>query len=225
MFVLTLENGGKKANFAAIYDVTPLIHYTMATCLTENISLNNNLSQFDGPYLSLRIFMEPFDSQRAIKCYKRDLALNPDNSTAGEAICDFLDASGKESLEIAVCREASDKSPRAFWALCRLGYLLVIILLILIFYLYLYIAFLFRVHTFGWLLRVNQKKWSEAMQSLQQAIRGYPTCADLWEEGHSYKQSYEPDGANRVTRSGKSQMKDGISETVPKRSSTLRKTR
>lgn len=66
------------------------------------------------------------DSQRAIKCYQRAIGLNPDDSIAGEAICDILDASGKETLEIAVCREASEKSPRAFWALCRLGYLLVI---------------------------------------------------------------------------------------------------
>lgn len=66
------------------------------------------------------------DSQRAIKCYQRALGLNPDDSIAGEAICDILDATGKETLEIAVCREASHKSPRAFWALCRLGYLLVI---------------------------------------------------------------------------------------------------
>lgn len=100
------------------------------------------------------------DSQRAIKCYQRALGLNPDDSIAGEAICDILDATGKETLEIAVCREASHKSPRAFWALCRLGYLL-----------------------------VNQNKWSEAVQSLQQAIRGYPTCADLWEAlGLSYQQ-------------------------------------
>lgn len=66
------------------------------------------------------------DSQRAIKCYQRALSLNPDDSIAGEAVCDILDATGKETLEIAVCREASLKSPRAFWALCRLGYLLVI---------------------------------------------------------------------------------------------------
>lgn len=100
------------------------------------------------------------DSQRAIKCYQRALSLNPDDSIAGEAVCDILDATGKETLEIAVCREASLKSPRAFWALCRLGYLL-----------------------------VNQNKWSEAVQSLQQAIRGYPTCADLWEAlGLSYQQ-------------------------------------
>lgn len=32
-------------------------------------------------------------------------------------------------------------------------------------------------------MQVHQKKWSEAVQSLQQAIRGYPTSADLWEVG------------------------------------------
>lgn len=43
-----------------------------------------------------------------------------------EALCDLLDGEGKESLEIAVCREASEKSPRAFWAFQRLGYLQVL---------------------------------------------------------------------------------------------------
>ena len=40
-----------------------------------------------------------------------------------EAVCDLLDVEGKESLELAVCKEAADKSPRAFWAFRRLGYL------------------------------------------------------------------------------------------------------
>lgn len=35
----------------------------------------------------------------------------------------MLDKEGKESLEISVCREASEKSPRAFWAFRRLGFL------------------------------------------------------------------------------------------------------
>lgn len=94
----------------------------------------------------------PGDTQRASKCYQRAVNLNPDDSEAGEGLCDLLDRDGKESLEIAVCREASEKSPRAFWAFRRLGYLL-----------------------------VHQKKWSEALQSLQHAIRGYPGCSDLWE--------------------------------------------
>lgn len=40
-----------------------------------------------------------------------------------EALCNLLDEGGKESLEVAACREASERSPRAFWAFCRLGYL------------------------------------------------------------------------------------------------------
>ncbi|KAI3457257.1 hypothetical protein Pfo_013920 [Paulownia fortunei] len=96
-----------------------------------------------------RVSPEP---QRALKCYQRAVALNPDDSDAGEAICDLLDEGGKESLVLAVCREASEKSARAFWAFRRMGY-----------------------------LQAHQKKWSEAIQSLQHAIRGFPMCADLWE--------------------------------------------
>ncbi|VAH17868.1 unnamed protein product [Triticum turgidum subsp. durum] len=92
------------------------------------------------------------DAQRAARCYQRAVALDPDDAEAGEALCDLLDAEGKESLELAVCKEAAGKSPRAFWAFRRLGY-----------------------------LQVHQKKWSDAIQSLQHSIRGYPTCADLWE--------------------------------------------
>ncbi|XP_026404471.1 tetratricopeptide repeat protein SKI3-like [Papaver somniferum] len=92
------------------------------------------------------------DTSRASKCYQRSLTLNPDDFEAGEALCDLLSDDGKETLEVAVCRDASEKSPRAFWAYRRLGYLL-----------------------------AHQKKWTEAVQNLQQAIRGYPTCADLWE--------------------------------------------
>ncbi|KVI07563.1 Tetratricopeptide-like helical, partial [Cynara cardunculus var. scolymus] len=109
------------------------------------------------------------DTQRALKCYQRALNLAPQDSESGvslifnisphfvhsfdyESMCDLLDKEGKESLEVAVCREASGKSPRAFWAFRRLGF-----------------------------LQVHQKKWSEAVHNLQQAIRGYPTSADLWE--------------------------------------------
>ncbi|KAL6996045.1 hypothetical protein U1Q18_006180 [Sarracenia purpurea var. burkii] len=92
------------------------------------------------------------DNQRALKCYQRAVTLWPDDSESGEALCDLLDGGGKESLEVAVCQEASGKSPRAFWAFRRLGY-----------------------------LQIHQNRWSEAVPSLQHAIRGYPTCADLWE--------------------------------------------
>lgn len=40
-----------------------------------------------------------------------------------ESLCNLLDEGGKENLEAAVCHEASEKSPKAFWAFRRLGYL------------------------------------------------------------------------------------------------------
>lgn len=66
------------------------------------------------------------DSQRALKCYHRAVILNPDDSLAGEPFCDLLDQQGKLTLQFSVCSEASDKSPRAFWAFRRLGFLLVL---------------------------------------------------------------------------------------------------
>ncbi|KAK9103609.1 hypothetical protein Sjap_020863 [Stephania japonica] len=90
--------------------------------------------------------------QRASKCYQRAVTICPDDFEAGEALCDLFEDQGKMSLELALCRECSNKSPKAFWAFRRLGFLL-----------------------------VHQKKWSEAVHPLQHAIRGYPTCADLWE--------------------------------------------
>ncbi|CAN8240206.1 unnamed protein product [Cochlearia groenlandica] len=92
------------------------------------------------------------DLNRAAKCYQRAVLLNPNDSDSGEALCDLFDGQGKEILEIAVCRDASEKSPKAFWAFSRLGY-----------------------------IQLHQKKWSEAVQSLQHAIRGYPIMSDLWE--------------------------------------------
>lgn len=92
------------------------------------------------------------DTQRALKCYQRAVFIDPNDLDSGEAMCNLLDKQGKESLQVAVCKEASAKSPRAFWAFSRLGFLL-----------------------------VHQKKWSEAVQSLQHAIRGHQTWPDLWE--------------------------------------------
>lgn len=43
-----------------------------------------------------------------------------------EGLCDLLDEEGKESLETSICREALEKSPRAFWAFRRLGYMQVL---------------------------------------------------------------------------------------------------
>ena len=42
-----------------------------------------------------------------------------------DALCNLLDKEGKESLEIAACKDAISKSPRAFLAFSRLGCLLV----------------------------------------------------------------------------------------------------
>jgi len=63
------------------------------------------------------------DLNRAAKCYQRAVLINPNDSDSGEALCDLFDRQGKEILEIAVCRDASEKSPKAFWAFCRLGYI------------------------------------------------------------------------------------------------------
>ncbi|XP_058220446.1 tetratricopeptide repeat protein SKI3 isoform X2 [Rhododendron vialii] len=116
---------------------------------------NGTAFRYLGHYYS-RVSM---DHQRALKCYQRAVTLTPDDTESGEALCDLLDEGGKESLEVSVCREASDKSPRAFWAFRRLGY-----------------------------LQIHRKKWSEAVPSLQHAIRGYPACADLWEAlGRAYQ--------------------------------------
>ncbi|XP_022158433.1 tetratricopeptide repeat protein SKI3 isoform X2 [Momordica charantia] len=92
------------------------------------------------------------DIERALKCYQRAVSLDAEDFQSGEALCNLLHHEGKESLEVAICKEASAKSPRAFWAFRRLGY-----------------------------LQVYEKKWAEAVLSLQHAIRGYPSCADLWE--------------------------------------------
>ncbi|KAL0387561.1 UNVERIFIED_CONTAM: Tetratricopeptide repeat protein SKI3 [Sesamum radiatum] len=69
------------------------------------------------------------EPQRALKCYQRAVVINPDDLEAGEALCDLLDEGGKESLVVAICREASEKSARAFWAFRRLGYLQVFVFL------------------------------------------------------------------------------------------------
>ncbi|XP_051140393.1 tetratricopeptide repeat protein SKI3 [Andrographis paniculata] len=110
--------------------------------------LNAAAFRYLGDYYA-HISPEP---QRSLKCYQRAVTLNPDDLEAGEAICNLLDEAGKESLELAICHEASEKSPRAFWAFRRMGY-----------------------------LQAHQRKWSEAIQSIQHAIRGFASCADLWE--------------------------------------------
>ncbi|GLJ53491.1 hypothetical protein SUGI_1141270 [Cryptomeria japonica] len=92
------------------------------------------------------------EMNRAIRCYQKCVTLNPEDSEAGEVLCDILNSAERETLEASICHEASQSSPRAFWAWRRMGY-----------------------------IKVNQRKWSDAVGSLQHAIRGYPICADLWE--------------------------------------------
>lgn len=117
---------------------------------------NGDAYRFLGNYYNLA----SRDKQRATRCYQKCVTLNPEDSEAGEALCDILDSGGQETLEAVICRDASQRSRRAFWAWRRMGY-----------------------------IQVQQKKWSDAVGSLQHAIRGYPTCADLWEAlGLSYQQ-------------------------------------
>ncbi|XP_033131987.1 tetratricopeptide repeat protein SKI3 [Brassica rapa] len=120
-------------------------HFVLSAKLNPD---NADAFKYLGHYYS-RVTL---DHNRAAKCYQRAVLLNVNDSESGEALCDLLDGQGKEILEVAVCHNASEKSPKAFWAFCRLGY-----------------------------IQLHQKKWSEAVQSLQHAIRGYPTVSDLWE--------------------------------------------
>ncbi|KAL5778461.1 hypothetical protein ACOSP7_011387 [Xanthoceras sorbifolium] len=143
----------------------PSLHFDLGVCLWERpesketaaehfvnaVKLNpQNAAAFR--YLGHYYSGVSVDTQRALKCYQRAVSLNPDDSDSGDALCDLLDQGGKESLELAVCREAADKSPKAFWAFRRIGF-----------------------------LQLHQSKWSEAVQSLQHAIRGYHNSPQLWE--------------------------------------------
>lgn len=147
----------------------PSLHFDLGVRLWENEGEESNNKEKAAEHFVISAKLNPqngaafrylghyysgvsLDTQRGLKCYQRAVSLNPDDLQSGEALCDLLDRDGKESLEVAVCREASEKSPRAFWAFRRLGY-----------------------------LQAHQKKWPEAVQSLQHAIRGYPACPELWQ--------------------------------------------
>ncbi|KAF7141060.1 hypothetical protein RHSIM_Rhsim06G0014600 [Rhododendron simsii] len=65
----------------------------------------------------------PWLPQRSTFRVRRAVTLSPDDIESREALCDLLDGGGKETLKVSVCREPSEKSPRAFWAFGRLGYL------------------------------------------------------------------------------------------------------
>ncbi|KAG5542662.1 hypothetical protein RHGRI_015710 [Rhododendron griersonianum] len=172
------ENGGATAAAAVVRQLQestvsnpddPGPHFNLGVLLWENAKESKETREKAAEHFLISAKLNPqngaafrylghyysrvsIDHQRALKCYQRAVTLTPDDTESGEALCDLLDEGGKESLEVSVCREASEKSPRAFWAFRRLGY-----------------------------LQIHQKKWSEAVPSLQHAIRGYPACADLWE--------------------------------------------
>ncbi|XP_024542904.1 tetratricopeptide repeat protein SKI3 [Selaginella moellendorffii] len=92
------------------------------------------------------------DLRRAVRCYQKAVALDAENEATGEMLCDILDHGGQFSMEKNICEEASKKSPRAFWAWRRLGF-----------------------------IQVAERKWSEAISSTQYGLRGYPTDSRLWE--------------------------------------------
>lgn len=94
-------------------------HFVLSAKLNPD---NASAFKYLGHYYS-RVTL---DRNRAAKCYQRAVLLNVNDSESGEALCDLLDGQGKEILEVAVCRDASDKSPKAFWAFCRLGYIQVV---------------------------------------------------------------------------------------------------
>lgn len=102
------DNGGDSEKAAE--------HFVLSAKLNPN---NAAAFKYLGHYY-LRVTL---DLNRAAKCYQRAVLLNPNDSESGEALCDLFDRQGKEILEIAVCRDASEKSPKAFWAFCRLGYI------------------------------------------------------------------------------------------------------
>ncbi|KAH6558445.1 hypothetical protein KP509_1Z063400 [Ceratopteris richardii] len=102
----------------------------------------------------------PVSRGRAIRCYQKAITVNCEDSEAGEALCDLLDSESQEISEVNICQEASGRSPRAFWAFRRLGY-----------------------------IQVSRKEWTEAVKNLQHAVRGYPASPDLWEAlGLAYQQ-------------------------------------
>lgn len=94
-------------------------HFVLSAKLNPD---NADAFKYLGHYYS-RVTL---DHNRAAKCYQRAVLLNVNDSESGEALCDLLDGQGKEILEVAVCHNASEKSPKAFWAFCRLGYIQVV---------------------------------------------------------------------------------------------------
>eukprot|EP00850_Spirogloea_muscicola_P013013 SM000086S23065 [mRNA] locus=s86:458008:467059:+ [translate_table: standard] len=92
------------------------------------------------------------DAARAKRCFQRAVSLDADDAESGEVLCQLLHESEQFALEAAVCRECSQRSPRAYWAHARLGY-----------------------------LQVSRGQWDDAVVSLQHALRGMPRNFRAWE--------------------------------------------
>ncbi|KAJ6414247.1 hypothetical protein OIU84_006965 [Salix udensis] len=112
----------------------PFLRFNLAVCLWERCECKEKAAE----HLVVAVKLNPqnatafkylghyyyeMEKARALKCYQRAVSLNPDDFESGDALCDMLDQSGKETLELSLCTEASQKSPRAFWAFRRLGYI------------------------------------------------------------------------------------------------------
>uniref|UniRef100_A0A7I4FVI3 Superkiller protein 3 n=1 Tax=Physcomitrium patens TaxID=3218 RepID=A0A7I4FVI3_PHYPA len=111
-------------------------------------------------YLGHYYYQIAGDMRRAARSYQKAINLDPEDLEAGEALCNLLEKGGQIVLEGAICREASQHSPRAYWAWRRLGY-----------------------------IQVQAKQWSEAVSNLQHALRGYSSDGCLWEAlGLAYQQ-------------------------------------
>ncbi|KAG0566179.1 hypothetical protein KC19_7G044100 [Ceratodon purpureus] len=111
-------------------------------------------------YLGHYYYQIAGDLRRAARSYQKAITLDPEDSEAGEALCNLLEQGGQIVLEGAICREASQHSPRAYWAWRRLGF-----------------------------IQVQAKQWSESVANLQHALRGYSSDGSLWEAlGLAYQQ-------------------------------------
>eukprot|EP00897_Mesotaenium_endlicherianum_P007151 jgi/Mesen1/6464/ME000033S05750 len=83
------------------------------------------------------------DHPRAQRCYLRAVALDAADSEAGEALCELLSEGGQGALRDATCRDAAQRSAKAYWAWRTLG-----------------------------LSQVAGRQWEAAVTSLQHALRG-----------------------------------------------------
>ncbi|GAQ84866.1 superkiller protein 3 [Klebsormidium nitens] len=92
------------------------------------------------------------DDLRARRCFQKAVQLDPDDQHAGTALADMMAASGQRRAEVAMCREACQRSPRAYWAWRRVGF-----------------------------LEARTGRWQEALVNLQHALRGDAKDGPAWE--------------------------------------------